>query len=213
MAYSYPLTLPTITGIRTINLRARNVVGISQSPFTLKQQVIAHSGQQWEAEITLPPMTRAEGEEWVSFLVKLKGQQGTFLLGDPSGATPRGSASSAPGTPLVNGADQTGGSLAINGAPASASGYLKAGDYIQLGTSTSATLHKVLNDVTTNASGEASMDIYPSIRTAPSNESPGNVVVVSNAKGVFRLATNETNWSINEVTHFGITFAAVEAIT
>jgi hypothetical protein len=210
MAYSYPLTLPTVTGIRSINLRARNVVGISQSPFTLKQQVIAHSGQQWEAEITLPPMTRAEGEEWVAFLVKLKGQQGTFLLGDPSGATPRGSAASTPGTPLVNGADQTGGSLTIDGAPASASGYLKAGDYIQLGTSSSATLHKVLNDVTTNASGEAGIDIYPSIRTAPADDA---AVTVSDAKGVFRLASNETNWSINEVTHFGITFAAVEAIT
>lgn len=210
MAYSYPLTLPTVTGIRSINLRARNVVGISQSPFTLKQQVITHSGQQWEAEITLPPMTRAEGEEWVSFLVKLKGQQGTFLLGDPSGATPRGSASSAPATPLVNGGSQTGGSLIIDGAPASASGYLKAGDYIQLGTSSSATLHKVLNDVTTNGSGEASIDIYPSIRTAPADNA---AVTVSSAKGIFRLASNETNWSINEVTHFGITFAAVEAIT
>ena len=210
MAYSYPLTLPTVTGIRSINLRARNVVGISQSPFTLKQQVISHSGQQWEAEITLPPMTRAEGEEWVSFLVKLKGQQGTFLLGDPSGATPRGSAASTPGTPLVNGADQTGGSLTIDGAPANASGYLKAGDYIQLGTSSSATLHKVLNDVTTSGSGEANIDIYPSIRTAPADNA---AVTVSSAKGIFRLASNETNWSINEVTHFGITFAAVEAIT
>lgn len=210
MAYSYPLTLPTVSGIRSINLRARNVVGISQSPFTLKQQVIAHSGQQWEAEISLPPMTRAEGEEWVAFLVKLKGQQGTFLLGDPSGATPRGSASTTPGTPLVNGADQTGGSLTIDGAPTSVSGYLKAGDYIQLGTSSSATLHKVLNDVTTSASGEASIDIYPSIRTAPADNA---AVTVSNAQGVFRLSSNETNWSINEVTHFGITFAAVEAIT
>lgn len=210
MAYSYPLTLPTVSGIRSINLRARNVVGISQSPFTLKQQVIAHSGQQWEAEITLPPMTRAEGEEWVAFLVKLKGQQGTFLLGDPSGATPRGSVSTTPGTPLVNGADQTGGSLTIDGAPTSVSGYLKAGDYIQLGTSSSATLHKVLNDVTTTASGEANIDIYPSIRTAPADNA---AVTVSSAKGVFRLSSNETNWSINEVTHFGITFAAVEAIT
>jgi hypothetical protein len=155
-------------------------------------------------------MTRAEGEEWVSFLVKLKGQQGTFLLGDPSGATPRGSAASTPGTPLVNGASQTGGSLTIDGAPANASGYLKAGDYIQLGTSSSATLHKVLNDVTTNGSGEAAIDIYPSIRTAPADNA---AVTVSSAKGIFRLASNETNWSINEVTHFGITFAAVEAIT
>jgi hypothetical protein len=210
MAYSYPLTLPTVSGIRSINLRARNVVGISQSPFTLKQQVIAHSGQQWEADISLPPMTRDEGEDWVSFLVKLKGQQGTFLLGDPSGATPRGSAATTAGTPVVNGAGQTGSSLTIDGLPVSVSGYLKAGDYIQLGTASSSTLHKVLNDVTTSASGEASLDIYPSIRTAPAD---GSSVTVSNAKGVFRLSSNETSWSISEVELFGISFSAVEAIT
>jgi hypothetical protein len=210
MAYSYPLTLPTVSGIRSINLRARNVVGISQSPFTLKQQVIAHSGQQWEADISLPPMTRDEGEDWVSFLVKLKGQQGTFLLGDPSGATPRGSAATTAGTPVVNGAGQTGSSLTIDGLPVSVSGYLKAGDYIQLGTASSSTLHKVLNDVTTSASGEASFDIYPSIRTAPAD---GSSVTVSNAKGVFRLSSNETSWSISEVELFGISFSAVEAIT
>jgi len=210
MAYTYPLSLPTVSGIKSINLRSRNVVGISQSPFTLKQQVIAHSGQQWEADIMLPPMTRDEGEEWVSFLVKLKGQQGTFLLGDPSGVTPRGSAATTPGTPLVNGAGQVGSSLTIDGLPVSTSGYLKSGDYIQLGSLSGSTLHKVLNDVDSNASGEASIDIYPSIRLAPADNA---TVTVSNAKGVFRLASNETSWSINEVTHFGITFSAVEAIT
>ena len=210
MAYSYPLTLPTVSGIRSISLRVRNVVGISQSPFTLKQQVISHSGQQWEADISLPPMTRDEGEDWVSFLVKLKGQQGTFLLGDPSGATPRGSAATTAGTPVVNGAGQTGGNLTIDGLPVSVSGYLKAGDYIQLGTASSSTLHKVLNDVTTSAAGEASIDVYPSIRTAPAD---GSSVTVSNAKGVFRLSSNETSWSISEVELFGISFSAVEAIT
>jgi len=68
----------------------------------------------------------------------------------------------------------------------------------------------VLNDVTTSGSGEANIDIYPSIRTAPADNA---AVAVSSAKGVFRLSSNETNWSINEVTHFGITFAAAEAIT
>ena len=210
MAYSYPLTLPTVTGIRSINLRARSVTGVSQSPFTLKQQVISHAGQQWEAEITLPPMTRDEGEEWVSFLVKLKGMTGTFLLGDPSAATPRGSAATTPGTPLVKGGGQTGDTLTVDGCPASVSGYLKAGDYIQLGNNASATLHKVLNDSTTNGDGQTTLDIFPSIRTAPADNA---AVIVSGAKGRFRLATNETNWSINEVTHFGISFAAMEVVS
>jgi hypothetical protein len=209
MAIVYPITLPTVSGIRSVNLRAKSAVGISRSPFTFKEQVFSHGGQMLEAEISLPPMSRAEGEQWVSFLIKLKGMQGTFLLGDPSGATARGSASSTAGTPVVSGAGQVGDSLTISGAPNSATGYLLAGDYIQLGTAGSATLHKVLNDVDTNASGIGFVDLFPSIRTAPAD---GAAVIVSNAKGVFRLSSNETNWSINEVVNFGITFAAVEAI-
>lgn len=211
MAYqdNYPLSLPTVTGIASITLRVRNSVGISRSPFTFKEQVFAHGGQMFEAEIQLPPMLRAAGEEWISFLIQLNGIRGTFLLGDPSGATPRGSASSVAGTPLVNGGGQTGSLLNIDGAPTSASGYLKAGDYIQLGASTSSTLHKVLSDVNTNSSGQAALDIFPAIRTAPPD---GSAVTVSNARGVFRLASNETNWSINEAVRYGIGFAAVEAI-
>jgi hypothetical protein len=209
MAISYPLALPTASGIAGVSLRAVNVVGISESPFTFKQQVVSHTGQRWEAEVSVAPMIRADAEEWVAFLVSLKGGLGTFLLGDPNAAAARGSASSSPGTPLVNGADQTGDSLTIDGAPNSATGYLKAGDYIQLGGGASATLHKVLKDVSSNASGQASLDIWPSIRTAPANDS---TVVVGDCVGVFRLSSNSSDWSINTSQIYGVNFACKEAI-
>lgn len=206
MAISYPLTLPSHTGIAQINFRAINTVGMSMSPFTYAQQVVAHSGQRWEADITLPPMKRADAEQWIAWLVSLRGQLGTFTLGDPTGATPRGSAG---GTPVVNGADQVGGTLAIDGCTASQTGWLKAGDYIQLGSGTTATLHKVLQDANSDGSGNVSLDIWPYIRSAPTD---GSTVVTSNTVGKFRLASNEQNWSINEASIYGMTFGAVEAI-
>ena len=209
MAISYPLSLPTVSGIAQINLRAVNAVGISESPFTFKQQIIEHSGQRWEADVSMPPMQRENAERWISFLVSLNGVRGTFLLGDPNAATPRGSASTTPGTPVVNGAGQTGDSLTIDGCPNNATGYLKAGDYIQLGGGSSATLHKVLSDVDTNGIGQASLDLWPYIRNAPADDS---TVVVSNAKGLFRLGSNQTDWSINQAAIYGITFSALEAI-
>lgn len=206
MAITYPLTLPSHTGIRSITLRAVNTVGISQSPFTYAQQAVAHSGQRWEVDVTLPPMKRADAEQWVAWLVSLRGQLGTFTLGDPIGATPRGSAG---GTPLVNGASQTGGTLSIDGCTASQTGWLKAGDYIQLGSGATATLHKVLQDADSNASGEVDLDIWPYIRTAPTD---GSTVVTSNTVGKFRLANNEQNWNVNEASIYGMTFGAFEAI-
>ena len=209
MAETYPLSLPTVTGIARIKMIARDTIGMSVSPFTGTQQVYRHQGQAWEADITLPPMKRAEAEEWNSFLLRLRGQYGTFLMGDPNAATPRGSASSVAGTPLVNGADQIGDELNIDGLPVSATGYLKAGDYIQIGTGASSTLHKVLEDVDSNASGQATLNLWPRIRTAPTNNAS---VTVSNAKGLFRLAANESGWDINEASIYGVTFGVVEAL-
>lgn len=210
MAESYPIALPTHTGIAQIRLLARDVVGISTSPFNLKQQIFRHPGQRWEADITLPPMQRADAEQWAAFLLRLRGQYGTFLLGDPANATPRGSAANAPGTPQVNGAGQTGDELVIDGVPTDGSDYLKAGDYIQLGSGGTATLHKVLEDVAIDGSGDATLNLWPQIRTAPADNA---TITVSNAQGNFRLASNETMWDINSATLYGITFGAVEALS
>ena len=206
MAITYPLSLPSHKKPANITFRAVNTVGMSMSPFTYQQQLFAHAGQRWECDVTLPAMARADAEQWVAFLVSLRGQFGTFTLGDPVGASPRGSAG---GTPLVNGADQTGGTLSIDGCTASQTGWLKAGDYIQLGTAGSATLHKVLADADSNGSGEVDLDIWPYIRTAPSDNA---TVVVTNTVGRFRLASNEQNWNINEASIYGLTFGGVEAI-
>ena len=206
MAISYPRALPTHTGIRNITLRAVNVTAVSESVFTLRQQIYKHTGERWEAEITLPAMARASAEQWVAWLLSMRGREGTFLLGDPVGKTPRGSAG---GTPLVNGGSQTGDSISIDGCTASQTGWLKAGDYIQLGSGASASLHKVLQDVNSSGAGQATLDVWPSIRTAPADNA---AVVTSTAQGVFRLSTSSTEWSINEIAHFGVVFPAVQAI-
>jgi hypothetical protein len=84
-------------------------------------------------------------------------------------------------------------------------GELKAGDYIQLGAGSSARLHQVLADKT----GNGSLEIWPSLRFSYTDEP----VVFNSPKGVFRLATNVTSWSINNASAYGISFEAVEAIT
>jgi len=206
MAITYPLSLPTHTGIRSIELRAVNAVAYSQSPFTYAGQSHAYSGQTWQADITLPPMKRDDAEQWIAWLISLRGQYGTFLLNDPSATTPRGSAG---GTPLVNGASQTGGTINLDGCTASQTGWLKAGDYIQLGSGSSSRLHKVLQDADSDASGEVSLDIWPHIRTSPVDNS---AVTTSTAKGVFRLASNEQAWSVSEASIYGLTFGAFEAL-
>ena len=205
MAITYPVTFPAV-GIRSMNIRARTIVGVSASPFTGQQQVYKHQGEWWEAEVTLPPMKRATAEQVAAFLIKMKGQYGTFLLGDPANTSPRGVGT---GTPLVNGASQTGSSLVTDGWTADTTGILKAGDWIQLGSGSTTTLHKVLDDVNSDGSGNATLELFPRIRTAASDDA---AITVSSPKGIWRLASNQMEYSIDEASIYGITFACIEAL-
>lgn len=385
MDLSSPLNTPTNIGIANITLSAENAVAISQSPFTYQQQVIAHPGQRWAASISLPPMKRPDAEYWVAFLLSLKGQIGTFLLGDPNCVTAQGSATgprnllayteefdnaywtksgstisansiaapngvvsaetliedtttgghdvrrsiswttgttytlsvyvkeqsvrdirltfptsafgptvsaanfdtttgevlsfnsgitalsesvgngwfrfsiskqatastsavfqislfntmvsylgdgvsgayiwgaqldagSSPSAyqgvvasygPLVNGGSQVGDTLVIDGCSPSVTGFLLPGDYIQLGSSTTTQLYKVLTQVDTDASGNATLDLWPNLRSSPADNS---TITVANTKGRFRLKDNVTQWGINEISSYGITFDCVEAL-
>ena len=209
MAETYPLSLPTHTGIAQVELMATDVVSMTESPFSLSQQVVRHSGARWSATITIPAVKREDAEYWNAFVLRLRGRFGSFLLGDPNAATPRGSASATPGTPLVDGASQTGNELAIDGCPTSATGYLKAGDYIQIGSGSTARLYKVLEDVDTDGTGSATLNLWPDLRSSPADNAS---VIVSSAKGVFRLSSNEASWSINSAGIYSISFSAMEAL-
>ena len=199
MAISYPLSLPTASGIRAVEFRATNAVAYSMSPFTFSGQAHAYPGQMWQADITLAPMRdRADAEEWNAFLLSLFGQSGTFLLGDPNGGSLRGTATSCTIT----------GSAGANTVSAivTSGRTLLAGDYIQLGSGASSRLHKVLKNYTGTGSG-SNLEIWPSLRASVSS----SAATLSNCRGVFRLASNETGWAA-DISNYSITFAAREAL-
>lgn len=204
MTISYPLSLPA-TRISRVSLRAVNAVAHSWSPFTYHGQVHAYPGQMWQAEVSLPPMKRAQAEAWLAWLMSLRGAFGTFLMGDPLGCTPRGLAASHLGTPIITA--QTGGTITVTGASANRTGWLLAGDYIQLGSGATATLHKVLEDASTSGSGVTTLEIWPHLR-----ESRSGAVIVSDTVGRWRLVGGEHGWTSDQFATYGVTFAAMEAI-
>jgi len=210
MAITYPLSLPTTIGIGEIELRANNVVGVSQSPFTYKQQVVQHQGQRWEASVSIPPVRKDLAEEWIAFLISLKGPVGTFYLGDPNMATPRGTILSGTTVTLDSAAAAGDETVALTkGAGPAKSNVFLPGDYIQIGTGSGRTLHKVLNTVDWDANGDGTADIWPHIRGTVAS---GTSVVHQSTTGKFRLTSGLTSWSINNASTYGISFDAVEVI-
>lgn len=200
MAISYPVDLPN-TKIASITFRARNAVAYSRSPFTYEGQVHAYAGQLWEADVTLPPMNDGDAEQWVAFLLSLRGQYGTFSMGDPLNTSLKGTATAV----TVTGAAGDS-SLDVNVASGKT---VKAGDWLQLGTGSDATLHKVLEDYTGTGSLQTDqLEVWPAIRKARSSVS----ATISDTVGLWRLNTNETTWSISDVARYGITFGCYEAV-
>lgn len=206
MAITYPLALPAAFKAAHVTLRAGSIVGESTSPFTLQSQTYVHQGQRWEAEIRLPPLQIDDGEDMAAFLLSLNGKEGTFLMGDPARPSPRGTAT---GAPVVDGAAQTGQTLAIRGATVSVTGWLKAGDWLQLGSGSGAHLHKVLADANSDGAGKVTLDIWPRLRASPAD---GAIVTLSNAVGLWRLSANISEWDIAPARIYGMTLACREAI-
>lgn len=177
---------------------------MTSSPFTGEQQVQAHQGQWWEAELNLPPMKRAAAAAWIGLFMGLNFREGTVLLGlRPS--TPLGVAT---GTPLMNGASQTGRTIATDGWTNSVTGIVKAGDFFSLGSAGSTRLHQVVQDANSNGSGQANLEIWPRLRSSPADNAPLTFV---NPKGIWRLKAPFA-YTIELAMQFGISVSLTEAL-
>jgi hypothetical protein len=204
MSISYPLSMPNIKG-NSIVIQPSDSVSMTRSPFSFVEQVQLNSGQMWAAQLSFPPLDSTDAPILEAFLVSLRGKYGTFLLGDQRRETPRGVAT---GTPVVDGAGQTGGTLNTRGWTADVTGILKAGDYIQLGSFASARLYMVLQDADSDGSGDATLTVWPNLRSATTD---GAAITTSAAKGVFRLTDNmSVRGSVNGFAD--ISLSAIEVV-
>ncbi|MGH1376694.1 MAG: hypothetical protein ACRBCK_10130 [Alphaproteobacteria bacterium] len=180
----FPIDLPTKIGFSSFSVGIDNAVAVAMSEFTFEEQVQRHLGQAWEMTGTIELLDRDEAEIYNAFILKLGGREGTFTMGVAGSNQPRGNVS---GSPVVDGEGQLGENLSVKGFTPSSNNVLRVGDYIQLGVGSSARLYKVLDDVNSDESGNATLELAPRIVRAPTDE---DTVITSNAKGVFRLKTN-----------------------
>lgn len=194
--------LPASPGIRSVVITQNSTVGISESPFSGVIQTQEWSRQFWQAQVTLPRMTTAQASNWIATLVSLRGMAGTFMLGDPSRAIPRGVAL---GIPLVSGNNNGGSSILTKGWTPNTNNVLLRADWMQIDNH----LYMVLSDENADGAGNASFDIWPDLQTTPQDGTP---IIVTNAQGMFRLAGNQTAWDIDEAKTVGLQFNAMSVI-
>lgn len=204
---SYPLNLPNSpSNFVTSEWRIIRTVAYTESPFTYGQQVAKYQGSVWQTTVTLPPMNRADAGAWQSFFMQLNGRFGTFLLGDPDAKTIQGGATTVIS---VNGDHSVGAyDVVVDGADTSTV-IFKKGDYVQFGSGASSKLHMIVADITSDASGNATLQIEPPLKTALTDD---DVVTYSNTKAVMRMDSNELGWNANNVSLYGISFSCTESL-
>jgi len=208
MTITFPVTIPTgrEVDIASISIAAIDVVGRSSSPFTLESQTYEHPGKLWQLVVELNPLSRAAAQPWIAFLASLRGRYGTFTMGDPSAATPRGPAG---GTPLVRTASQSGLTLSTYGWTGSATGVLLAGDYIQVNDGAYPRMYRNLVNVDTTSGGVATLDLWPTLRSSPSS---GAAITVNSCVSVWQLTDNGVQVAISGPGIHNISFSAEEAL-
>jgi hypothetical protein len=198
MAISYPLTPPDPFYLSRLSLTGVSAVSRNTSPFTLQTQQYNHAGQAWLGSVDCPPMTRADAETMLAFL--LKAQRGTFNFQDYANPLPRGSIT---GTLTVATATANGTTLTYNGTTNST--QFAVGDWLQISTS----YYKVVQ-----ANGVGTVDLFPALRKsyAGSTAIVYGLTTGARAQGVFRLAQPTTEWSIELASVYGISFSIVEDV-
>lgn len=171
----------------------------STSPFTGTPQVQDWGGEWWEYSVEVTVRQGADGRSLSAFLAKLKGLVTPFLLDDPTL-----SQDGSYGTPLVNGASQTGNTLVTDGWSATG---LSAGDFFSLGADEDTQFYQLTADVTPVA-GAATLNFIPALRSSPADNA---AIEVSSPKVLLRL-TSPVPTRISAGALYRFNFTAREAI-
>tara|TARA_Y100000310_G_scaffold54745_2_gene50165 strand:+ start:487 stop:1089 length:603 start_codon:yes stop_codon:yes gene_type:complete len=158
--------LPTSPAFSSLIVQSVQPTFISRSISGRRQARQTH-GQYFKMTATYPPMTRAEFAPINAFITKQRGRYESFSLIPPVLNAGLGSPA---GTPLVNGASQTGRTIVTDGwTTADTVVIFKAGDYLKF--SNHDKVYTVTEDATSDGSGDETISIEPALITSPADNS------------------------------------------
>ena len=168
----------------TMLVEYRSNTDTFRSPFTGAVQTVDRGGEHLFATITYNSLETADRALLTGFLAKVNGQQHRITL--PFFAVDNQGAFG--GTPIINGASQTGNTLNIDGCSTGVTGWIKAGDYF----SVNGELKICTADANSNGSGEVAVSFAPRLRSSPPDSDPIETTAPS---GRFTLSQKNQGWS------------------
>jgi hypothetical protein len=179
------ITLPNYPGPQALSVSLVDFGTVQLGALGGTAQRINRLGARWRVEVQLPPMTTAEARVWAAALTRGLREGVSWKLRQVG--TPTGS----PGAVLVNGANQAGGSLIVDGGTA---GYVaKAGQWLSILTGGRRYLHQLAATTQLSGTGTGTLQIEPLLRVSPADNAP----VELGAPVIEGLLSTPPGWSID----------------
>jgi hypothetical protein len=194
--YAFPSVTPTSSRIQLLSNTDRFI-----SPISGAVQTIDRGGERWVLDLVYRNLTDAETATMSAFLAKLNGQQHRFTLHNHA----ENNQGAFGGTPLVDGADQTGVTLDIDGCSISITDWMKEGDWFGVNSE----LKIATADANSDGAGDATLTFAPRLRSAPADDA---AITTASATGVFMLADNGVSWNNKPGGFHDLTIQAFEDI-
>jgi len=161
------------------------------SPLIASAQTLDRGGQKWRAVLSYINMTTADRATLMALIARLRGQAHRVRI--PAHDNPaRGFYG---GTPLVNGASQTGSTLNVDGVGTQAN-WIRAGDYFSVDVNGEHELKMATTDADASG-GSITLNFEPRLRESPLNNAAIYVQDGSlpTPTGVFVLEGDTHGWS------------------
>lgn len=157
-------TFPSTPLPSAATLRSTAPTRVSQS-HSMKRNVRSRAAQRFAAQLEWRNRTRTEMAAIIAFVEQQRGQYGNFLLALPGYTAPLGS---WVGSPVVDGASQTGYTLNLRGFTATQTGVAKAGDLIRIG-ATDLKVYRIAADADSDGAGLATVTLVQALMASPAD--------------------------------------------
>ncbi len=178
----------------TVDLKIISNTALFASPLIASAQTLQRGGGKWSYILNFANKSgdiRADLQGLIAFA---DGQENRFRV--PVHDNPKRGAYG--GTPLVDGASQTGNVLAIDGCSNNITNWIRRGDYFSVVVNGEHELKKCTQDNDSNGTGQiATLEFEPELRDSPLNNAVIFVEdgVLSKPEGIFLFQGSVNGWS------------------
>ena len=180
---------PTSPKFATVRLRS-NQQSFRDRAQSGKGYARKTTGHQWTFTASFLDLSREQMAEVFAFAMEQDGVYGTFTVVPPDLATPRGTAL---GSPVVDGAGQTGTTLNVRGATASQAAFLKKMDIFSINGDTK--VYMVTQDAASDGSGDVALTFRPPLEISPAD---GAVLTVANVAFTMSFASAIREYDVKQ---------------